>query len=100
MRPVVLLIAVAMAFWLLVAIPARALGGGDSAVIFSGTALLLCLIPTIGTLAWGAKSLRERPDQQITMILGGTGLRMFFVLCGGLLISKCIPYYEEQTSFW
>jgi hypothetical protein len=100
MRRVLLLIAGSLAFWLLVALPARALGGGDAAIVFSGTALLLCLVPAVGTLIWAAWGLKEHPEQQVTVIVGGSGLRMFFVLCAGLLISKCVPYYEEQTSFW
>ena len=100
MRRVLLLIAGSLAFWLLLALPARLLGGGDKAIIFSGTALLLCVVPAVGTLIWAAWGLKEHPEQQLTIILGGTGLRMFFVLCIGLLISKCVSYYEEQTSFW
>ncbi len=100
MRRVLLLIAGSLAFWLLLALPVRMLGGGDRAIIFSGTALLLCLVPAVGTLIWAAWGLKEHPEQQLTMILGGTGLRMLFVLCTGLLISKYIPYYAEQTSFW
>jgi hypothetical protein len=100
MRRVLWLIAGSLAFWLLLALPARMLGGGDKAIIFSGTALLLCLVPAVGTLIWTAWGLQARPEQQLTMILGSTGLRVFLVLGAGLLISKCIPYYEEQTSFW
>jgi hypothetical protein len=100
MRRVLWLIAGSLAFWLLLALPARMLGGGDKAIIFSGTALLLCLAPAVGTLIWTAWGLQAHPEQQLTMILGGTGLRVFLVLGSGLLISKCVPYYEEQTSFW
>ena len=100
MRPVLYLIAGSLAFWLLLALPARSLGGGDAAIIFSGTALLLCLVPTVGTLIWASWGLQKHPEQQLTMILGGTGLRMFFVLGVALLISRAVPYYQEQTSFW
>ena len=37
----------ALAFWLLVGLPARWLGGGDLAVLYSGTAALLCLVPGV-----------------------------------------------------
>jgi hypothetical protein len=100
MRPVLYIVAGSLAFWLLLAVPARQLGGGDGAIILSGTALLLCLVPTVATLMWAAWSLRKHSEQQLTMILGGTGLRMFFVLGAALLISRVVPYYQEQTSFW
>jgi hypothetical protein len=100
MRRVLLLIAGSLAFWLLLALPARVLGGGDAIVIFSGSALSLCLVSAVGTLSLASWGLEKHPEQQVTMILGGAGLRMFFVLCAGLLISKCVAYYQEQTSFW
>jgi hypothetical protein len=100
MRRVLLLIAGSLALWLLVALPARMLGGGDAAIIFSGTALLICLVPAVGTLLWASRGLQKHPEQQLMMILGGTGLRMFFVLGVALLISLAVPYYQGQTSFW
>jgi hypothetical protein len=100
MRSVLLLIAGSLAFWLFVALPARMLGGGDGAIIFSGTALLICLVPAVGTLLWASRGLQKHPEQQLMMILGGTGLRVFFVLGVALLISLAVPYYQGQTSFW
>jgi hypothetical protein len=100
MRRLVFLIAGSLVFWLVLALPIRILGGGDRAMIVSGTALLLCLVPATGTLLWAAWGLAKHPEQQLTIVLGGMGLRMFLVLGAGLLISRCIPYYEEQPSFW
>jgi hypothetical protein len=100
MKHVLLLIVVSLALWLLLALPARMLGGGDAAMIFSGTALLLCLVPAVGTLVWALWGLQRNPEQQLIIILGGTGLRMFFVLCVALLISQFVPYYQQQISFW
>ena len=100
MRRVLLLIAGSLALWLLVALPARMLGGADAAIIFSGTALLICLVPAVGTLLWVMWGLQWHPEQQPTMILGSTGLRLFFVLAVALLISQVVPYYQEQTGFW
>jgi hypothetical protein len=100
MKRVLLLIVGSLALWLLLALPARMLGGGDAALIFSGTAFLLCLAPAVGTLVWASYGLEKHPEQQLTIILGGTGLRMFFVLGVALLISRVVPYYQEQISFW
>jgi hypothetical protein len=57
-------------------------------------------VPAVGTLLWASWGLQRHPEQQPTVILGSTGLRLFFVLGVALLISQVVPYYQEQTSFW
>jgi hypothetical protein len=32
--------------------------------------------------------------------LGGTGVRMFFVLAGALLLYFLVPYFQNQKTFW
>jgi len=98
-RRLLFLVGGCVAFWLLLGLPARRLGGGDSALVFIGTALLLCLVPGITTLLWGATALRQTPDKQLILILGGTGLRMAFVLLAGWALYEWVPYYERQSSF-
>ncbi len=95
-----LLIGGALAFWLLVGLPARALGGGDQAFVFCGAAVLLCLPPMIATLVWAEFALNKDPQQQLLMVLGGTGLRMFFVIAGGMVLYLFIPYFKDQITFW
>src|SRR5262249_60056255 len=85
-------------FWCLAAVPARH-WLGDSAAVFSGIALLLCLVPTGVTLLWAGWSLRRSPEHQLLMVLGGTGVRMFFVLAAGLVLYFQVPYFQAQ-SFW
>jgi hypothetical protein len=75
------------------------LGGGDTALTWSGTALLLCLIPAAATLAWAHWSLGGSPEQQLTLILGGTGLRLFFVLGAALVLTRLVPHYQG-LGFW
>jgi hypothetical protein len=87
------------AFWLLVGLPARHLGGGDAAMVFLGTALLLCLAPAVVTLVWGERALQQLPDKQLILILGGTGMRMAFVLSAGWILYLWAPYYQRQTGF-
>jgi hypothetical protein len=94
-----LLLGGSIAFWLLVALPARHLGGGDAAVVFSGTAILLCLVPMAVTLLWGEYALKRSPDQQLILVLGGTGLRMALVLVGGWTLYQWVPYYHGHESF-
>jgi len=88
----------AVLFWLIVVVPARWLGG-DAAVIYSSVALGLCLLPTLATLAWGRWALARSPEQQLLMVLGGTVLRMGFVLGASLALTYTVPYFQ-QSSFW
>ncbi len=71
-----------VAFWVVVFYPARLLWG-DSAVLFSAAACLLCLAPSAATLAWSQRGLQGLPEQQLLAVMGGTGLRMVFVVRGG-----------------
>ena len=87
------------AFCLLVGLPARHLGGGDAAVVFIATALALCLLPAVITLLWGERALRQNVDQQLVMVLGGTGVRMAFVLLAGWALYQYVPYYQRQSGF-
>jgi threonine/homoserine/homoserine lactone efflux protein len=87
------------AFCLLVGLPARHLGGGDQAVVFLATALGLCLAPAVVTLLWGERALRQSADQQLVMVLGGTGVRMAFVLLVGWTLFQYVPPYQQQSSF-
>jgi hypothetical protein len=95
-----LLFGAAGAFWLLAGLPARLLGGGDAALVYSGTALLLCLVPAALTLAWAGRALQGTPDQQLALVLGGTGLRLFLVLGAAWLLYEFVPYYREHAGFW
>jgi hypothetical protein len=84
------------AFWLLVGLPARHLGGGDEAMVFSGTAALLCLVPTAATLVWAERAGRNSP----LIVLGGTGVRMGAALAGGLALGIGVPYFQDRPAFW
>jgi hypothetical protein len=84
--------------WSLTAIPAHLLGG-DTALSYSAVAGALCLVPTSLTLLWADWAYRQSPEQQLTMVLGGTGVRMGLVLGVGLLLYTTLPYFQQQ-SFW
>ncbi len=99
-RRLLLLVSGSLAFWVLVGIPARLLGGGDLALAYSGTALLLCLVPAVLTLAWAGKALEGTIDQQLFLVLGGTGLRMFSVLGAAWVLYEWVPYYRLAAGFW
>jgi hypothetical protein len=99
-RRLLLLVAGAAAFWLLVGLPARLLGGGDAALLHCGAAVLLCLPPMAVTLVWaGWMQSRPTPDQMVAM-LAGSGVRIAFVLVGGMVLYFFVPYFKDQIAFW
>src|SRR6516162_668212 len=99
MRRLGILIGGSLAFWVLVALPARQLWG-ESAAVFFGVGILLCLIPTALTMVWAKWALDRSAEQQLLMVLGGTGVRLFFVLTSGLLLYFLVPYFQGHQSFW
>lgn len=98
-RRLLLLLGGCAAFCLLVGLPARHLGGGDAALVFLATALGLCLLPAVATLVYGERALRQSADRQLILVLGGTGVRMVFVLLAGWMLYQFVPYYQRQSSF-
>jgi hypothetical protein len=98
-RRVLFIVGGCAVFWLLVGLPARRLGGGDAAAVFLGTALLLCLAPALATLVWGEWALQQSPDKQLILVLGGTAVRMAFVLLTGWMLYQWAPYYQRQAGF-
>ena len=93
-----LLVAITLTAWALLAYPAQ-LRWGETALVYSATAMGLCLLPTAATLLWAGWAGRQSPDQQLVMVLGGTGLRMGLVLGVGLALYSLVPYFGRQ-SFW
>lgn len=98
-RRLLFLVGGCAAFCLFVGLPARHLGGGDRALVYVATALLLCMVPATITLVWGERALSQSPDRQLILVLGGTGVRMAFVLLAGWALFQWAPYYEQQASF-
>src|SRR5205823_1166464 len=90
---------ITLIFWLLVVFPARWLGGGELAVIHSGTAGLLCLIPGVIALLLAGLFIHQ-PDQQLTVVLASTSLRMFVVLGATFLLERLAPLYYGSLAFW
>jgi threonine/homoserine/homoserine lactone efflux protein len=99
MRSVVTLVLGAALFWGLVAVPARHLLGGELTYVYSGTALLMCLIPGVVTLVWAGWSARHDPQQLPLVVLGATGVRMFGVLIAAWLLVQNVPLYREEGGF-
>ena len=92
------LITCTLGLWAITFFPARYLWG-HAAVVYSLVALGLCLLPTSLTLIWAQRRPASSPQQHMLVAFGGTGLRMAFVLGGGLALSGVLPYFREPV-FW
>jgi hypothetical protein len=99
-KRVLILVGGVAALWLLLALPARHLGGGDDAVAQSGLAALLCLVPAAAVMVWADWAFRQSAEQQMYAVLGGSGVRMFFVLGAALLLTELAGWYRGQIGFW
>jgi hypothetical protein len=71
----------------------------EASLIYSATAAGLCVLPSTITLVWALSSSGGSPEMQRLIVLGGTGIRMFFVLGAGLALTSAVPYFQ-QRSFW
>src|SRR5262249_9902266 len=81
-RDVTILAVCTFLAWALVAYPAWKLGE-EAHAVYAGVAALLCLVPTAVNLVWARWAFHQPPELRLVMVLGGTGLRMFFVLLAG-----------------
>jgi hypothetical protein len=71
-----------VAFWAVLAAPAWYFGGGR-ALLETVVACALCLVPMTLTMIWCHRAFGASPEQLLAAALGGTGLRMLFVIgCG------------------
>jgi hypothetical protein len=99
-KSLALLFAGTFAFWLATALPARILWG-DTAVVYSTVAGLLCFLPMAATFIWSERALHGTMEAQLAAVLGGTGLRMVFVAGAGIALYLLFPYFREQSfMFW
>jgi hypothetical protein len=52
------------------------------------------------TLVWaGRVQSRPAPDQLVAM-LAASGVRIAFVLVGGMVLYFFVPYFKDQIAFW
>jgi hypothetical protein len=100
MRTLALLIGPTLALWLVLALPAHLLWG-EEAVVYSGVAALLCLVPMTLTNLWCQWALRAEPEQQLLAVLGGTGLRLLVVIGVAIALFLSVPYfYRRSFMLW
>jgi hypothetical protein len=97
-KSLALLVAGTTGFWLLLAYPAHLLGG-ESALLFSAVAGLLCLVPAAATLAWCHRAFQGAPEQQLLAVMGGTGVRLVFAI--GVAMTLYLSLAEfHHAAFW
>ena len=99
-KRVLILVGGVAALWLLLALPARHLGGGDDAVLQSGLAALLCLVPATAVMVWAHWAFRQNVEQQTYVVLGGGALRMGFVLGVALVLTQVVGLFKDPTAFF
>jgi hypothetical protein len=87
-----------VAFWALVTVLTLQLWG-ESSVLFSTTAALMCLVPTALTLAWTRWAYKAQPEQQLLAVFGGTAVRMVMVIAVGMVLFLNVKEFEYQR-FW
>ncbi|HYV36915.1 MAG TPA: hypothetical protein VE988_14510 [Gemmataceae bacterium] len=71
----------------------------DGHLLHSAVAAVICLVPSIATLLWSDFALGKSPEQQLAAVLGGTGVRMGFVVAVGLAFFFLVDGFQYE-SFW
>jgi len=89
MRQLVQLLAGSFAIWLAFAIPAW-LFADVAALLDTAVACGLCLLPMTATLVWCHWAMGNAPEQQLTAVLGGTGVRLVVVIAGGIALNRMV----------
>jgi hypothetical protein len=95
-RSLALLLAGGFVCWLVISYPARMVWG-DTAVVFSAVAGLLCLVPAGATLIWCQRAFQGAPEQQLLAVLGGTGVRMAFVTGAAVALFLLVDYFHQPS---
>ena len=93
------------AFWGLVTYPARLMAESkewerpDLTILWSAAAALMCLVPTALTMVWTGRVAEGKPEQQLLAVMGGTTVRMLFVVAAGLVLFLGVKEFAYQR-FW
>ena len=73
----------------------------ENAVLLHSIATAICLTPMVATLVWTHRVKQSAPDQQMLALFGGIGLRMFFVLGVGLVLTRTVQLLSQNDmAFW
>lgn len=91
--------------FLLIVLPVRFLttdqAKTEAMTVYAFTAFLLCVIPATATLFWCFKAQESSPQHLLLAVLGGTGIRMFFVLIAAFSLRQSVAYFKNYgTLYW
>ena len=95
-KSLTVLVAGTLVVWLVVFYPAQLLGG-ETALVFSAVAGLVCLVPAAATLVWGRWARKGPPELQLAAVMGGMGVRMAVVLGIGMALFFLVPYFQHAS---
>jgi hypothetical protein len=93
------LVAATVAFWAVITYPAHLLWPEDAAFAWSTAAAVICLVPTAVTLAWTRWAYAAKPEQLLLAVMGGTAVRMAFVIAVALVLFYNLEAFQHQR-FW
>ena len=96
-KSILVLTASTVLLWVVLIVPGY-LVWGEPALLHSLTALGICLVPALVTLAWATKP-NLSPETRVLAILGGSGIRLFATLGLGLVLTKFLPESFPEI-FW
>jgi hypothetical protein len=99
MKNLAILIGAPVALWGAVLYPSWLLWG-EGAIVHSGVALALCLVPAVATFV-AIRQLTMTADTRLLATLGATGIRMGIVLGLGLLLHTQLPEtFSAGFLYW
>lgn len=99
-RDLAWLIGSVVGLWIVTAIPAYYLGD-ETALMFAGVAVVLCLTPAVLTLVWAGRAIKGSAEQQLAAALGGMAVRMVVVVVGGMAFFHGVPgFMRGRFWFW
>ena len=98
-RKIVTLIGGTLAFGGSVALISHYIWPETPIPLFSLIAMLLCLLPTVGTLILASRTMKRPAEDRLLVVFGGMAFRMTTVLGAGLLLYYTVPTFE-RISFW
>jgi small-conductance mechanosensitive channel len=92
------LILCVITLWLFLAYPARH-WAGELGLVYISVSAILCVIPSIVMLGFAAWSANPSPERQLAIVLGGTLVRMTFVMAAALTLYLAAAAFSSAW-FW
>ena len=96
-RNLVILIGGVLSLWIILGVPAFFIAG-ETALLFTGTAAVICLVPGVGTMVWCHRKAGGTPEQRLAAVMGGTVIRIGAAIGMGMVLFIWQPLFHE-TAF-